>query len=96
MLDQQAGSLTSEKEQLQLDLQSLLEYKSEIDNLVEQLKIKLDRKKAKETYFKETLAYREQELEKKELVLRKVSMSAEDAQKQLKTTGLRLRQLEHT
>jgi hypothetical protein len=44
-----------------------------MEELVEQLKKKLERKKTKEHFLKDTLSYREQELEKKELVLRKMS-----------------------
>ena len=45
---------------------------------------KLSRKKTKLKYLKESLHYREQELEKKEIVLRRASQNADDAQKELK------------
>ena len=67
-----------------------------MEQFCDQMKGKLERKKAKEKYLKETLDFREQELEKKEVVLRKMSQSAEEAQKKLKTTTLKLRQVEQT
>eukprot|EP00347_Sterkiella_histriomuscorum_P024189 403332000 len=85
-----------EKSQMQQDLESLISYKQEMDKLVDQMNTKLERKRAKGKYMKETIEFREQELDKKELVLRKVSQSAEDAQKQLKLTSLKLRQIEQT
>ncbi|CDW81973.1 UNKNOWN [Stylonychia lemnae] len=87
---------SNEKDQIYQDLKNLLDYKNEMDHLCDQLKTKSDKNKIKQKYLKETLQQREQELDKKEIVLRKVSQSAEDAQKQLKTTTLKLRQIEQT
>jgi len=74
----------------------LLEFKNEMESLMEQLKTKLERKKAKEKYLKETMQFRDSELQKKEVVLRKMTGTAEEAQRQLKLTQLKLRQLQHT
>ncbi|CDW89628.1 UNKNOWN [Stylonychia lemnae] len=78
------------------EIKELKEYKHEMNNLCEQLKIKMQRKKTKLIYMRETLDYKEQELQKKEIVLRKISQSQEESQKQLKQTALKLRQLEQT
>ena len=41
------------------DLTNLIQYKSEMEQLCDQLKNKMERKKAKEKYLKETLEFRE-------------------------------------
>ena len=53
--------------------------KYEFEQLCEKLKLKLERKKAKETFLKENLGFKDQELDKKEHVLRKLSQTSENA-----------------
>jgi len=48
-----------EMSQMEEDLKNLIEYKSEMEELMNSLKLKLEEKKAKEQYFKETLGYKE-------------------------------------
>ena len=55
------------------DLKSMLNYRQEMDGLAAKMKNKLENKKGKEKYLKEMVDYKEQELEKKETILRKVS-----------------------
>ena len=60
------------------------------------LKQKNTNKKAKVKYYRENLEYREQEIGKKDEIIRKLSANIEEAEKRLRKMQLKLRQQEVT
>jgi hypothetical protein len=68
------------------DITELLECKTDLESLLDEFKDKLTKKKENIQYLKETISYKDQEGEKKELALRKISQSAEETKKLLKST----------
>ena len=63
---------------METDLNNLLDYKSEIDKVTVDIRTKLDKKKQNESFLKDSLNQKEQELEKREFQLRKLAISSEE------------------
>jgi len=78
---------------MQSDIKDLLACKRELESLLDQFKDKLEQKRQTMHYLNESIEYKDQELLKKDDALRRVSQSAEDLKRQLKTVENKLRQL---
>ncbi len=60
------------------------------------LKQKNERKKAKVREYRDSLGYKDREIEKKEAVIRGLAEGKEDAERRLKKMQLKMRQIEVT
>jgi chromosome segregation ATPase len=76
---------------MQSDIKDLVACKRELESLLDQFKEKLEQKSQTMYYLNESIEYKDQELLKKEDALRRVSQSATDMKRQLKTVENKLR-----
>lgn len=65
------------------DMEAVLAYKAEIEGVVEEQTQNIEVKNKRLAMTEETLRYREQELDKKEALLRRVTQGADENKKKL-------------
>ena len=80
---QQYGQMAEENEQMKSDMEAVLAYKAEIEGVVEEQTQNIEVKNKRLAMTEETLRYREQELDKKEALLRRVTQGADENKKKL-------------
>lgn len=60
-------------EQIKQDFESILNYKNELEALIEEQTMNIDQKNKKLMMLEETMRFKESDLEKKESLLRRMS-----------------------
>lgn len=70
-----------------------MSYKAEIEGVVEEQTQNIEVKNKRLSMTEETLRYREQELDKKEALLRRVTQGADENKKKLAQAEMKLRQI---
>ena len=80
-------------EQMKQDFQQLLAFKSDLEQLIEEQTHQLEKKNKKIFMIEETLNFKDQEIDKKDNLLRRVSQSADETKKNLMKAEVKLRQV---
>ena len=91
-LEEDVRNREQNQKEMRADIQTMLQYQHDSQHECLTLKQKCAKKKAKVKFYRDTLEYREQELAKKDEVIRKLSSSNEEAEKRVKKIQLKLRQ----
>jgi hypothetical protein len=85
-----------EYEQIKGDFLQILNFKNELEVLIEEQTQHLEMKNKKNHMLEETLRFKESELEKKDSLLRRMSGGADDMKKKLSQAEMKLRQITST
>lgn len=72
-----------ELEQIKADFEAVINFKNELEVLIEEQTQHIDQKNKRLLAVEDTLRFREQELEKKEGLLRRMTHGADDTKKKL-------------
>ena len=94
--EQKMHEMAQELDQLKTDFETILNFKNELETLIEEQTLNIDQKNKRMAMVEETLRFREQELEKKENLLRRMSAGADETKKKLVQSEMKLRQLTQT
>ena len=85
-----------ECEQIKGDFLQILNFKNELEVLIEEQTQHIDIKNKKLHMLEETLRFKESELEKKDSLLRRMSTGTDDMKKRLSQAEMKLRQITST
>jgi len=85
-----------ECESIKQDFLQILNFKNELEVLIEEQTQHLESKTKKLALLDETLRFRDQELEKKDSLLRRMTQGADDMKKKLSQAEMKLRQITQT
>lgn len=85
-----------ENEQIKGDFLQILNFKNELEVLIEEQTQHIEMKNKKLHMLDETLRFKESELEKKDSLLRRMSGGADDMKKKLSQAEMKLRQITQT
>lgn len=92
----QCEEAVQEAEQIKGDFLQLLNFKNELEVLIEEQTHHLEQKNKKFAHLEETLRFKDAELEKKDSLLRRVTAASDEMKRKLSQAEMKLRQVTQT
>ena len=85
-----------EIDQIKADFEAVLNFKNELEVLIEEQTQHIEAKNKRMAMIEDTLRFKESELEKKESILRRMTQGADETKKRLSQAEMKLRQVTST
>ena len=96
LTEQRCQDALEETEQIKGDFLQIMNFKNELEVLIEEQSQHIEMKNKKLHMLEETLRYKEAELEKKDSLLRRMTLGADEMKKKLSQSEMKLRQITQT